>query len=281
MNNLAMGLYDLEKYEDAIRIHQEVLAIKKVKNGPDDRSTLTTMTNLANCYHSLHRYEHALKLRRETLELFTARFGPDDYSTLMVTHNIGANLRALGRFAEALRLDEETLARRKATLGVDHPDTLTSLWSVAQDLTKLDLGALAVPLLDECLQRAVGKRVHRNFPEVADFRLRHFEKAKNAQECRRTAELWEKQERTDAESLYQAAVCRAVTATVLKDANASGSRVDQLAKDEADLAMAWLLKAVAAGFNDMDRLAKPREFDLVRDRADFRKLIAELGAKGH
>ena len=104
-----MGLYDLEKYEDAIRIHQEVLAIKKVKNGPDDRSTLTTMTNLANCYHSLHRYEHALKLRRETLELFTARFGPDDYSTLMVTHNIGANLRALGRFAEALRLDEETL----------------------------------------------------------------------------------------------------------------------------------------------------------------------------
>jgi hypothetical protein len=66
-----------------------------------------------------------------------------------------------------------------------------------------------------------------------------------------------------------------------KDANPSGSRVDQLAKDEADPAMAWLVKAVAAGFNDRDRLAKPKEFDSVRDRANFRKLMAELEAKQH
>ena len=281
MNNLAAGLYDLEKYEDAIRIHQETLAIKKVKYGTDDRSTLTTMINLANCYHSLHRYEEALKLRRETRDLFTARYGPDEFETLMVTHNIAANLRALGRFAEALHVDEKTLARRKTTLGVDHPDTLTSFWSVAQDLIKLDRGVLAVPLLDECLQRAVGKRIHRNFPEVADFRLRQFEKAANAQECRKTAELWEKQERTDAESLYQAALCRAVTAAILKDANPSGAGLDRHANDEADLAMAWLVKALAAGFNDKDRLAKSKDFDSVRDRADFRKLIAELEAKGH
>lgn len=112
------------------------------------------------------------------------------------------------------------MARCKTVLGVDHPDTLLSLWGVAQDLIKLDRGADAVPLLDECLQRAVGKRVHRNFPEVADFRLRYFERAKNAQECRRTAELWEKQGRSDVKSLYQAAVCRAVTSAMLKETNA-------------------------------------------------------------
>jgi tetratricopeptide (TPR) repeat protein len=281
MNNLAMGLYELEKYEDAIRIHQETLGIKKAKYGPDDRSTLTTMTNLANCYHSLHRYEDALKLRSETLELFTARFGPDDFDTLMVTHNVGSNLRALGRFTEALRLHEEALARRKTTLGVDHPDTLTSLWAVARDLIELDRGTLAIPLLDECLQRAVGKRVHRNFPEVADLRLRHFEKTKNAHECRTTAELWEKQERTDAESLYQAAVCRAVTAAMLKVAKPAGAGADRLANDEADLAMAWLVKAVAAGFDDKDRLAESKDFDLVRDRPLFRELIAKLERKVH
>ena len=280
MNNLAKGLYDLDQYEDAIRIHQETLAIKKFKYGTDDRSTLTTMTNLANCYHSLHRYEDALQLRRETLELFTARFGSDDFDTLMVAHNIGSNLRALGRFAEALRLHEETLTRRRTTLGVDHPDTLASLWAVARDLIELDRGTLAIPLLDECLQRAVGKRVHRNFPEVADLRLRHFEKARNAQECRRTAELWEKQERTDTESLYQSAVCRAVTAAMLKDVN-PGSGADRLAKDEADLAMAWLVKAVAAGFKDKDQLAKSKEFDSVRDCAEFRELIAKLEQKPH
>jgi eukaryotic-like serine/threonine-protein kinase len=279
MNNLAMGLWDLDKHEDAIRIHREVLEIKKAKYGPDDRSTLTTMTNLANGYHSLHRYEDALKLREETFELFKAKYGADDYDTLMAMHNLGSNLRALGRFTDALRVHEETRARRESTLGVDHPDALISVWSVAQDLIKLDRGALAVPLLDECLQRAVGKRVHRNFPEVADLRLRHFEKAKNARECRTTAELWEKQKRTDANSLYQAAVCRAVTAAVLNATNAVGADSLRLANVEADQAMAWLKIAVSAGIDDLAAVRTDKDLDVLRHRADFKTLLAELEKK--
>ena len=271
LNNLAMGLWMLDKHEEAIRIHREVLNIKKVKYGPDDRSTLITMTNLANGYHSLHRYEEALKLREETFELYKAKYGADDYDTLMVVHNIGSNSRALGRYAEALRLHEETLKRRKNTLGADHPDTLTSLWSMAHDLILLDRGPAAIPFLDECLQRAVGKRVHKNFPEVADFRLRHFEKAKNAQECRTTAELWEKQERTDAKSLYQAAVCRAVTAAIVKETNGPEGDVERLVNNEADRAMAWLTKAVAAGYNDVAELNSVKDFETLRESRGFWK----------
>ncbi len=277
LNNLAMGFWMLDKHEEAIQIHREALAIKKVKFGPDDRSTLITMTNLANGYHSLHRYEDALKLRLEALELYKSRYGPGDYDTLMVMHNVGSNLRALGHFVEALRLDQETRARRKETLGADHPDTLTSLWSVAQDLIKLDRGIEAVPILDECLQRSVGKRIHQNFPEVADYRLRYFEKARDAEGCRTTAELWEKQERTDAESLYQAAVCRAVTAAVLKQVSAPGSRAAGLSKDEADRAMTWLKKAVSAGYNDVTQIKTGKDLDTLRDRADFKELLAALG----
>ncbi len=279
MNNLAMGLHDLDRNEDAIRILEQALAIKKAKFGPDDRSTLTTTVNLANEYHALRRYEKALELRQETFDLSKAKYGPDDYDTLMTMHNLGANLRALGRHADALRLDEETRARRSATLGGDHPDTLISLWSMAQDLIKLDRGALAVPLLDECLLRAVGKRVHRNFPEVADFRLRHFEKAKNAHECRTTAELWEKQKRTDVGSLYQAAVCRAVTAAVLTKTNSGGADGMRLAHVEADQAMAWLKNAVAAGYDDLIAMKTDKDLDTLRDRADFKRLLAELETK--
>ena len=279
MNNLAMGLHDLDRNEDAIRILEEALEIKKAKFGPDDRSTLTTMVNLANEHHALHRYSEALELRQQTFDLSKAKYGADDYNTLMTMHNLGANLRALGRHAEALRLDEETRARRTATLGIDHPDTLTSLWSMAQDLIKLDRGALAMPLLDECLQRAVGKRIHRNFPEVADYRLRYFEKAKNAHECRTTAELWEKQKRTDAGSLYQAAVCRAVTAAVLAVTNSGGADGLRLANVEADQAMAWLKDAVAAGYDDLVAMKTDKDLDTLRDRADFKKLLAELETK--
>ena len=42
-----------------LRVHEEALPIKKAKFGPDDRSTLITMTNLANCYHRLKQYELA------------------------------------------------------------------------------------------------------------------------------------------------------------------------------------------------------------------------------
>jgi hypothetical protein len=41
----------------------------------------------------------------------------------------------------------------------------------------------------------------------------------------------------------------------------------------------WLRLAIAAGFRDKDGLAKRKDFDSLRDRADFRELIAGLEAK--
>jgi hypothetical protein len=154
------------------------------------------------------------------------------------------------------------------TLGVDHPDTITSLWSLAHDLIKLDRGAAAVPLLDECLRRAVGKRVHRNFPETADFRLRQFERVKDAPQCRTTAEMWEKQRRTDADSLNQAAICRAVTSAV--------SHATRLANVEADRAMAWLNNAVTAGFDDPVAMKTDRDLDALRLRPEFQMLMLDV-----
>ena len=204
------------------------------------------MLNLANDYSGLDRHADALKLRQQTFELQKANLGPKDTETLMTAHNLGSNYRSLGRYADALRQDEETLALRRDTLGIDHPDTLTSLWSVAEDLIKLHRGAEAVPILDECLNRAVGKRVHRNFADVADFRLRYFQEAQDAAGCRTTAELWEKQNRGDRASLYQAAVCRAVTATVLRATDKAAGAVKRVST-EADQALSWLRKAVVAG----------------------------------
>jgi hypothetical protein len=43
--------------------------------------------------------------------------------------------------------------------------------------------------------------------------------------------------------------------------------------------MAWLRRAVAAGFRDKDGLVKRKEFDVLRDRGDFRERIAALEAE--
>ncbi len=276
MNNLAMVLYESERYEEAIELYRQSLAISEVEYGPDDRGTLTIMNNLANLYYVIVRYDEALELRDETVKRCLARYGRDDVSTLTATHNLAGSYRGLGRYADALRLDEETRARRTNVLGADHPDTLLSLWGMAHDLIGLHRGADAMPLLDECLERAVGKRVNPFFASVAAYRLHYFEKAGNAEQCRNTAVLWEKQERTDGISLYQAAKCRAVTAAVLTKSSPGSAAALRLAKDEADRAMAWLNKAVAAGYHNVLELSTNKDLDILRDRADFKMLLADV-----
>jgi hypothetical protein len=48
---------------------------------------------------------------------------------------------------------------------------------------------------------------------------------------------------------------------------------------EADLAMDWLRKAVAAGYRDAAHMAKDPDFDVLRKRPDFIKLMADLAAQ--
>jgi hypothetical protein len=90
------------------------------------------------------------------------------------------------------------------------------------------------------------------------------------------AELCETTQPTDPAGCYDSACYRAVTAAVLR-AGGKPSEATQ-ADTEADRAMAWLKKAVAAGYKDVTRLNQDKELDSLRDRADFRKLVAELEA---
>ena len=91
------------------------------------------------------------------------------------------------------------------------------------------------------------------------------------------AEMWEKLNRTDADSLYNAACFRAVTAAV--QAKNPGADATRLAKEDADRAMQWLLKAVQAGYKDAAHMKKDTDLDPLRERDDFKKLIAELEKK--
>ncbi|MCP6725796.1 hypothetical protein NL526_27450, partial [Klebsiella pneumoniae] len=53
----------------------------------------------------------------------------------------------------------------------------------------------------------------------------------------------------------------------------------QLAREDADKAMVWLQKAVAAGWADADHMKMDTDLDSLRDRKDFKKLLADLEAK--
>jgi tetratricopeptide (TPR) repeat protein len=278
MNNLAGTYTILGRHDDALALLEELLAIRKTKFGPDDPETLGAMANVAVGYFSLGRHKEALKQREEVLALMKAKI-PEHPYTYITMSNLAESYAILGRHEDALELRQETLALRQAKLGLDHADTLLSMHELAANLIQCDRGAEAVPLIDECVSLANGKAVDPNLiPGLIDLRLRHFEKQKDASGCRATAQMWEVLQRSDANSLYSAACFRAVTAAVLRATDKSDAADSNIAA-EAEKAMDWLAQAVAAGFTDVAHINEDKDLHPLREREDFKELLAELQAK--
>jgi non-specific serine/threonine protein kinase/serine/threonine-protein kinase len=275
MYDLADSYGALDRWADALKLCEQIVALEKSWLGPRHPDTIRSMGTLARNYYSLGRYSEALALQVETLALFKAELGPDHPYTLSCMNNLAASYAALGRHADALKLREETLALRRAKLGPDHPETLWTMRGLAESLVVLDRGAEAVAIIDDCLKRgAAGTPDAKLVTGLFGLRLRHFEKAKDAGDCRESAEKWETLNRTDADSLYNAACWRGITAAVFAEAG----KADE-SKADADRAMDWLRKATAAGYKNSAHIKKDKDLDALRDREDFKKLLSELEAK--
>jgi hypothetical protein len=82
----------------------------------------------------------------------------------------------------------------------------------------------------------------------------------------------------DAKEQYGVATDIAFAAGQVGKGQASLSAAEKAQRDRyADLAMAALRQALAAGFRDRQRIETNRDLDSLRGREDFRKLLAELG----
>ena len=275
MHNLARRYSDVGRRADALKLHEETLAARRRALPPDHPDTFWSMADVAESYAVLGRHAEALKLYEETLAARKRVLPPDHPDTLKSMNNLATSYAELGRHADALKLHEETLAVRKRVLPAGHPDTLYSMWGVAGSLLKLNRGAEAIPVIDECVSRAGGKLVNpKMILAVMALRLWHFQGKNDPAGCRATAAMWEKLTRPDVGSLYDAACFRAVTAGV--QAKTPGADAARLASEDADRAMAWLTKAVAAGYKDRLEMGWDKDLDALRGRPDFQKLLASL-----
>jgi len=138
---------------------------------------------------------------------------------------------------------------------------------LADSLIRLDRGAEAIPLIDDFIAKAAGQAVGpRLIPHVMTLRMQHFQKVGDPAGCRATAAMWEKLNRPDAVSLYDAACFRAITYAVQAKAKAKTADATNLAQADADRAMEMLQKAVKAGYKDAAHLAKDTDLDSLRGR---------------
>jgi tetratricopeptide (TPR) repeat protein len=126
MYALAICYQVLGRNDEALRLQEETLALRKAKLGPDHPHTLASMHTLAVCYQALDRNDEALGLQEETLALRKGKLGPDHPDTLRTIHSLAISYQALGRWDEAL-----AACGRAITLGTDLHDT----WNLAATLS--------------------------------------------------------------------------------------------------------------------------------------------------
>ncbi len=276
MENLANSYRKIGRIPDSIRLQKEALAEKRRALPPDDPSTLASKNMLAAVYLEAGKFADALPLHEEALAT-CRRIHPSDHpDTLSRMNDLALSYSGLGRHREAVDLIRDTVARTAATQGATHPKTLFYMWSQVEILFAADRSAEAVPVIDECVRRAAGVAAAdpNLVPEVMGFRLRHFRQVGDPVGCRTTAAMWEKLDRPDPGSRYKAACMRAVAVGV--QAKITGADAARLAAEDADRAMGWLTKAVAAGYKDRAHMEADKDLDPLRGRADFRALLNSL-----
>jgi tetratricopeptide (TPR) repeat protein len=209
--------------------------------------------------------------------IFAEHLGPDHPDTLTSMIKLANCYDLLGRHAEALKLNEETLVLRRAKLGPDHLDTLQSMSNVANSYAGLGRYAEALELSEQtlALQKVKLGPDHRDtlgsMSNVANNYASLGRYAEALELCEQTLAL-QKAKRgphhpDTLATMYNIASIHAL----LVPKSTDGAK-------EADLAMDWLKRAVAAGFNYAGQIKQDTDLDVLRGREDFKKLLADLEA---
>ncbi len=276
MSQLSQSYLVLGRTNDALALCQDLLLLRQATRGPHHADTLRSMSDLAHAHHALRQHPKALELRTEVLALQRANLAPEHPSILHSMNNLATSYSETGRHAEALDLREKTLQLRKAQLGPDHPDTLWSVWATAESLVHLRRGDEAAAVIDECLRLAAGKADNRRLIQAAKIlQLRRLvAQTGPAADFRTWAETWETPNPKDPGSLYWTACAWALTSAV--QAKAPATDAAGRAAADADTAMAWLAKAVAAGYDNRANLESDPDLAELRTRGDFPRLLASL-----
>jgi tetratricopeptide (TPR) repeat protein len=242
----------LEEYGKALGIRQK-LADANPTVTQYQQDLANTHNNVGWLLAQMGKPEEAMEAYRDALAIFQKladahRDVPRFQSELVMVHiNVGRLLASQKRFPEAFATLDESLARSQKLAKAD-PKTLLH----AQNL--------------------VWSHAFRGWT-----RVRVGQPAEAAADLRRAVELWAELPQLDTEAKFERSRVLALLAGLGGDAKSGVTAAE--AKAFADQAVAALRDAIKAGWAQAPADLKEPDFDALRGRADFRKLVAEVEAR--
>ncbi|WP_375327584.1 tetratricopeptide repeat protein [Microcystis sp. BLCC-F210] len=131
LNQQVIQLYQQGKYNEAIPLAEQALAIIKQQLGDNHPLTAQSLNNLAFLYDSQGRYSEAEPLYKQALAIIKKQLGDNHPLTAQSLNNLAELYRVQGRYSEAEPLYNQALAIIKQQLGDNHPLTAQSLNNLA------------------------------------------------------------------------------------------------------------------------------------------------------
>ena len=119
-------------YDAAEMMYFDAWKAKEIAFGPEDGSTLRTMSNLALTYSNQKQWKAAEELGMRVVEIQKRTIGTEHPDTLTSMSDLAVfNNKSQGRFKEAEELHVQVLEKRSQLFGMEHPMTLQSIHNLA------------------------------------------------------------------------------------------------------------------------------------------------------
>jgi hypothetical protein len=279
MHNLASSYAKVGRTLEALKLCKETLHLQGTNLGPDHPETLKSMNNLASYHMGVGEAAKALAILQDTLTLRARRLKADpdnslEQSFLAWTHgqmgqaeearlNYAAAVQAHGRSVEMFeKLDQTGVLKDPFFRG------LLNLYR--QRLALCQKAEQTVKDLDFALQQPAAE-----LPQLLDIRVRFLLKEQKLPAAVESAAKMKERAGDKANQLYDAACAYALCAGAAKQAKSpvTGAPGPEKLAEEA---MALLKQAVAKGYKNAAHMKQDKDLDSLRDREDFKKLLAEL-----
>jgi len=166
-NTIGIILRNNGQYEKALRLQEQVLAIRERLYDGDDPIVGHSLFNLAEVYRAQSQYAEAEPLYKRALALFEKTLGPDDTLVAKSLNSLAALYRDQARYTEAEPLFTRALVIRETALGPDDPDVAMTLNSLAMFYKVQGKDTQAEPLYTRAL--AIREKFYGPFhPSVAN-----------------------------------------------------------------------------------------------------------------
>ncbi|KAF5076171.1 Photosystem I assembly protein Ycf3 [anaerobic digester metagenome] len=155
MNNLAIVYSSLDRHEEALKTHMQVLKVRGRRLGQSHKDYIHTLYNIGNCYESLKQYEKAIESHGQALERSLNCRSLQIIDLADIHSSMGRCYDKMGNYKKAIYNYEVALDIVEKKLGSQNIAYLNNAIALTFVCEKAELIGLAV----EYCERAV--EVHR------------------------------------------------------------------------------------------------------------------------